>query len=202
MGMPQQARSEETRARILAHALELFAETGYETTGVAEICEKSGISKGAFYHHFPSKQAVFVVLLENWLSDLEKELTSAASQATNVPDALRLMASRFQDVLSLADGRVSIFLEFWMQARRDPEIWERAIRPFRQYRKIFERMLRQGIEEGSFQEIDYVTAALALVSMAVGILLQGVVDPRDEDWGTATVKSIELFIQGILRRNT
>ena len=61
--MPQQ-RSEETRARILAAALDRFARYGYDATGVAEICRAAGVSKGAFYHHFPSKQAAFLESVE------------------------------------------------------------------------------------------------------------------------------------------
>jgi len=202
MAKLQQARSEETRSRILNTALDLFGQAGYEPTGVAEICERCGISKGAFYHHFASKQALFIVLLEDWLSSVEKELTAAAAEAKSIPEALRMMACRFKDVLSLADGRVSIFLEFWTQARRDPEIWQRTIRPFRQYRRVFEAMIDQGIHEGSFKEVNPGIAALAMVSMAVGMLLQGVVDPQEQDWGSATVEAVDLFTQGMLRRNT
>jgi AcrR family transcriptional regulator len=201
MNVPQQARSEETRARILQAALELFAKNGYEITGVAEICEKSGVSKGAFYHHFPTKQSIFIVLLEEWLSGLEKELEAAAAQATSVPEALRNMASRMQGVLQLANGQISIFLEFWVQARRDPEVWERTIKPFRHYRKIFERLIRKGIEEGSIEKVDPALTAQALISMAVGTLLQGVADPAGARWDEVTVRSVELFIQAILRRN-
>jgi len=61
-----QQRSEETRKHILEAAQRLFSAKGYDATGVAEICQAAGVSKGAFYHHFLTKQAVFLVLLENW----------------------------------------------------------------------------------------------------------------------------------------
>jgi hypothetical protein len=112
------------------------------------------------------------------------------------------MADRMKGVLQLADGRISIFLEFWTQARRDTEVWERTIKPFRHYRRIFELLIRRGIEEGSFEPVDPVSTAFALVSMAVGMLLQGVVDPEGTDWSEVTVKSIDMFIQAIKRRST
>lgn len=60
-----QTRSEETRARILQAALTLFARLGYEAASVEDICVEAGVSKGAFYHHFPTKQAVFLQLLHD-----------------------------------------------------------------------------------------------------------------------------------------
>ncbi len=201
MGKTQQARSEVTRTRILESALTLFAQNGYEPTGVAEICESCGISKGAFYHHFPTKQAVFIELLEAWLADLEREMTEAAAGSSSVPDALRKMATRMQGILQLADGRVSIFLEFWNQARLDPEIWQRTIKPFRHYRKIFEHLIRRGVEEGSFRDVDPALTSLTLVSLAVGLLLQGVVDVKGEKWDEVTGQAVELFLQSILRRD-
>jgi AcrR family transcriptional regulator len=200
MGKPKQLRSEETRGRILQEALSLFARNGYETTGVAEICERSEISKGAFYHHFPSKQAIFLELLEEWLANLEKEIRRAAEEATTVPEAFHKMAERMKGILLEADGRVSIFWEFWIQARRDPEVWQRTIKPFRHYRKIFELLIRKGIEEGSFRDVDPTLTSQALVSMAVGMLLQGVVDPTGEKWDEATVDAVDFFIQAMMVR--
>jgi hypothetical protein len=55
--MPQQRRGEETHNRILDAALEAFARYGYDATGVAEICRRADVTKGGFYHHFPSKWA-------------------------------------------------------------------------------------------------------------------------------------------------
>jgi len=49
---------QDTRARILLTALELFALRGYESVGVMEISEKSGISKPTLYHHFGNKRGL------------------------------------------------------------------------------------------------------------------------------------------------
>lgn len=47
-----------TRDRILDAALECFLDQGYEHTSVSRIAERSGVSNGALFHHFPSKEAV------------------------------------------------------------------------------------------------------------------------------------------------
>ncbi len=140
--------------------------------------------------------------MEEWLGGLEKELTALAERASSVPEALREMVSRMQGVMQVADGRLSFFLEFWTQARRDPEVWERTIRPFRQYQSLFARLIQKGIDEGSFRAVDANTVSHALVSMAVGLLLQGIVDPAGERWGEVTTRAVEFFIHAMLRRDS
>ena len=52
-----------TRDRILAVALELFTEQGYEATSLREIAERLGVTKAALYYHFPSKDDIARELL-------------------------------------------------------------------------------------------------------------------------------------------
>jgi len=199
---PVQARSEETRGRILQAALRLFSEAGYDTTGVAGICSAAGVSKGAFYHHFATKQAVFLRLLEDWLQQLDADLQAALVGAPTVVDGLRGMAARTRGVFAAADGRLSILLEFWTQARKDPTVWERAVAPFQRYREVFAGIVRRGIAEGSFEPVDADKAAQALLSLAVGIILQGVLDPKAARWDRVTQDTIGMFVQGIGRKRS
>lgn len=66
--MPLQARAEATRRRILDSAVDLFSELGYGETGLADVLARAGVSKGAFYYHFDSKEAVAVAIIEDYRS--------------------------------------------------------------------------------------------------------------------------------------
>lgn len=59
MPEPKQARSRETQERIVRAALELVAERGREGPSVPEIASRAGVSVGAFYGRFPTKEALF-----------------------------------------------------------------------------------------------------------------------------------------------
>ncbi len=83
-----QERSQETRERILKAAVKLFAEKGYEASGVAQICSRSKVSKGSFYHHFPSKLTLFLELLKDWLNGIDVQLARTLEAATSVPEGL------------------------------------------------------------------------------------------------------------------
>lgn len=180
--------------------MRLFADKGYDSTGVAEICGAADVSKGAFYHHFPSKQALFLGLLGEWLESVDQGLAGAAKGAASVPDALLAMAAEMREVFAAADGRVQIFLEFWDQARHDPEIWKAFVAPFRRYQEFFAGMVRRGIEEGSFRDLDPQAAGLALVGLAVGIVVQGVLEPDAAAWDEVTRDAVRLLMDGMKRR--
>src|SRR5438445_797800 len=91
-----------TRERILNAAMEVFAARGYHGTVVDTITAASGTSKGAFYHYFPSKQAIFLTLMDELASDVEHgvELVIASEQG-----ALAKVEAALQVVLETAAAR-------------------------------------------------------------------------------------------------
>lgn len=56
----------EARARLLEAARSLVRHRGFAATSVDELCAAAGVTKGAFFHHFPSKEALGVALIEDW----------------------------------------------------------------------------------------------------------------------------------------
>jgi len=192
-----QQRSEETQARILEAALKNFSESGYDAASVDDICAEAGVSKGAFYHHFPSKQAVFLTLLNEWLKTVDASLEAA--RKPTVPETLTNMARMLPTIFSQADGRLPMFLEFWLQASRDETIWKATIAPYQRYLDYFAELVKQGIEEGSFRPVDPRSAAQVIVSFAVGLLLQGLLAPENIDWQQTSEQSIKILMKGLAK---
>ncbi len=197
----QQQRTEETRARILEAAEGCFARYGYDATGVAEICAEAGLSKGAFYHHFASKHAVFMELLNRWLRGLDEQMGLLRREEASVPEALLAMAGLVGSVLQAAgEGRFALFLEFWSQAVRHPQAWEVTIAPYHHYRDFFASMIEAGVAEGSLQAVDSQTAARVIVSLAMGLFIQGLLDPAGADWEQVAREGIRVMLEGLAKR--
>jgi TetR/AcrR family transcriptional repressor of nem operon len=56
----------EARARLIEAARGLVRHKGFAATSVDELCAKAGVTKGAFFHHFPTKEALGVALVDDW----------------------------------------------------------------------------------------------------------------------------------------
>jgi AcrR family transcriptional regulator len=198
MGLQQ--RAIETRTRILQAAEERFALEGYDATGVAEICKEAGVSKGAFYHHFDSKQEVFLQLLQDWLEGMNKQLSVLGKAHGEVTDRILTMTRVVRVVLQAAQKGLPIYLEFWSRALRDPEVMETMIEPFRQYRDFFAMMLEEGVQEGTLDLVDAPIAAQVILSFALGVLVQGIFDPDGADWEQVSKEGIGLLMKGYKKR--
>jgi len=195
-----QQRSIETRRRIMSAAVKLFATQGYNVSGVAEICNAAGVSKGAFYYHFPGKQDLFVAVLEEWLAGLDAELERIRDVSGSVTESLLSMTGMMGEVFSQAEGQLPMFLEFWVQAMRNPEIEALVIAPYRRYRQFFAGIIQQGIDQGEFADVDADMTAGMLVSMAVGYIVQGLGDPDGLDWSTQAQRGLERMVRSLERR--
>ena len=197
-----QQRSQKTHRQITESALALFSQKGYESTSVAEICAQAQVSKGAFYHHFKTKQALFLELLETWLTRIDNTLDQSRWAMSDVPQGLMVMANATKGILREADENLPMFLEFWSQARLDPAIWKATIAPYRRYQQYFASMIEEGIAEGSLKAIDPQIGAWMIVSFAVGLLLQCVLDPQGEDWGEVAGQGMQVLLDGLTRSKT
>ncbi len=192
-----QQRSEETRAHILQAAITLFAKNGYDASSVAEICQAAGVSKGAFYHHFASKQAVFQSLLEGWLAGLNLQMDALLNNAPDVPAGFMRLVSMASPIFRDAQGQFPMFLEFWTQSSRDPLLWATAIAPYRHFLQLFTDALAKGIQQGSIRAVDPKLTAQALLAMAMGVVLQQVMDPQETAGDGVAELGMRLLFEGL-----
>ena len=138
-------------------------------------------------------------LLDQWLQRLDAQINLIRAQQQNFSEALVTMTDLFQGVFQEGRGRLSIFLEFWTQAMRDPEVWRATVAPFQRYWDFFDAMIRSGIENGSLRSTDTNTAARVIVALAVGLLVQGLVDPDHSDWGKISQEGFNILLKGLER---
>jgi len=198
----EKQKSEETRNRILEAAEECFTRYGYDSTGVAEICNTAGVSKGALYHHFPSKQAIFVEMFETWMRSFVAEMERIRDSAASVPAALLRMVKMTGLIFQTASGQLPLFIEFLTKASRDPETWKATIAPYKFFRKFFADLIHRGIEEGTIQEVDPERTAQIIVAYGAGLVMQGVFDPEGGQWVDVGVQGITLILKGIIKKGT
>jgi AcrR family transcriptional regulator len=93
----QAERSRATKAALLAAARQLFAERGFAATGRDQIAELAGVTRGALYHHFESKEQLFEVVVEELEVEIAERITTAAMKGRDAAEELRLGCMAFLD---------------------------------------------------------------------------------------------------------
>jgi AcrR family transcriptional regulator len=95
---PLRARqAEATRSLLIAVARESFTEHGYAATSIDDIIQQAGVARGALYHHFSGKEALFRAVYETVEHEVVSRVMEAATSEASPWDAVRAGLSAFLD---------------------------------------------------------------------------------------------------------
>ncbi|MEV4597780.1 TetR/AcrR family transcriptional regulator [Amycolatopsis sp. NPDC049253] len=135
--------------RLLQHATKLFAKKGFDRTSVQEIVEAAGVTKGAMYHYFGSKDDLLYEIYARVLREQTSQLERVASSAAPLRE--RLAAAASDVVVSSIDNLDdnTIFLQSMHQLSADKRKAVRAER--RKYHERFRRLIEEGQASGEFR---------------------------------------------------
>ncbi|MBW8635750.1 TetR/AcrR family transcriptional regulator [Hoeflea sp. WL0058] len=104
-------RTETTTSALIAAARELFLSKGYAGAGTPEIVKKAGVTRGALYHHFEDKKALFAAVIEAELSAVADQIERAAPDAAAPFDALVEGGRAFFDAMAVEERTRLILIE-------------------------------------------------------------------------------------------
>ena len=171
-------QDQNTRQRILEAAVEAFASSGYHETKVDDIVRGSQTSKGAVYFHFPSKQDIFLGLVDQFARLLEdrlgRVLEEEASGVERVDAALRVCLDTFTRYRKLA----KIFL---IQAAGLGEEFEnKRLEIHRRFIGMIQAELENACQEGSLSGIDPEITAYAWMGAINEVVISWVHDGRPD----------------------
>ena len=177
-----------TRERILDGALDVFARKGYHRAIVDDIVRASGTSKGAVYHHFPNKEAVFVALVDDFAgllaSRLATEVGARQGALAKVEAALKAVLTTFTDNERLAR---LILLE---AVSLGPAYQRKRAEVADRFAALIRRYLDEAVADGSLPAVDTRVATLAWLGAVNEIVVQ---------WLHGTVDDVAATIPALTR---
>ena len=186
-------KGEETKKKIIEGAEILFTENGYDSTSVQDICNKVEISKGAFFYHFPTKEFLFLEILDKYLSELDKRMNEIEKKSKNTLRAMEEMVIILEEIFITSEGKFTIFLEFLRKASKETEIMKKISYQFQKYKKYVYEMIEKGKREGNIKkEIDSEFISQLIISLAIGMILKSslFLDKENEDFSKKGIKFI------------
>jgi len=121
----RERQAEATRQLLVSVARELFTQRGYAATSVEDIIQRAGVARGALYHHFPGKDALFRAVYDAVLADAASRVVMAAAAVPEPWGAVRAGLSAFLDAcLEPAFRRVVVLDSVSVLQQQD---WEGGI---------------------------------------------------------------------------
>jgi AcrR family transcriptional regulator len=93
----RERQAEATRQQLVDVARQLFTERGYAGTSIEDIIERAGVARGALYHHFPGKGALFAAVYQVVQAEVASAVVAAALTADDPAQAVHVGLSAFLD---------------------------------------------------------------------------------------------------------
>ncbi|MCL4415078.1 MAG: TetR/AcrR family transcriptional regulator [Actinobacteria bacterium] len=187
-------KSRETKNKILEAAMLCFSSKDYELTGVDEICEKAGITKGAFYYHFNAKQDLLLELLNQWMQKIGNILESAKQESKDFNSIFINLPHKIRPYFEKEINQISIFLKFFIKGISDPLMGNLVKQSYKDYLDFFSGIIQEGMEADVLKKYDPRKASRILFALTVGLLIQGLIDPEGEDWESFAKECIMFFL--------
>ncbi|MFP4512145.1 MAG: TetR family transcriptional regulator [Acidimicrobiales bacterium] len=168
------------REQLLAAAAKVFSEKGYSGTKIKDIVKASGLSSGALYGRFSSKDEL---LVEAVIGQVERSAVRRRFEGRTVGEVL-VDSGRAHGALSDAEATQ---LEAFIAARRQPQVAEAIAEAREQWRAtIAADMIRRAIDDGTADaDADFPSVVYFMESLNLGLMVQrgaGQYAPDAEAW--------------------
>jgi len=159
-------RSPDTRDRVLQVALSLFAEHGYRGTSLRDIARRIGIKAPSLLHHFPSKEQLYVAVLDRIFEGLEESAQRVLSGNDNFQERCRIAIVGAIDFIAASpDSMRIIWREMTEESGIGRQLFKRRLPPLFAMGVNF---IFRGQREGEFREVDPFHFLLSLNSITIG----------------------------------
>ena len=195
--MAENKTKEERQYQILEAAMEVFVINGYANTRMDDIVSQSGLSKGALYHHYPSKKDLFIALIDHWEVYCFPDFYSRNGTDRTASETLLDFAKAVLDVFKEKKYVFLAEVEFWALSNQDEEINERSKSLYKKLLILFELVLQKGVRTGEFKEIDTKVVSLIILSGFQGINWFCIFGEDQVSPETYNEESINIIIQSI-----
>jgi AcrR family transcriptional regulator len=195
--MPKIVDREQYRKQLLTESFELFAEIGYGKITMRQLAQKLGISTGTLYHYFPSKEAMFIQLVEELAQrDISNFLIQAESVPPDIRSRVRAILDFTQENRDYFSKQLTIGMDYYQQQVSKADVSKEDLS--QSYIAIYEQLDRETIEAiNNYLQIDNYAIGEFILTFVNGLLLCQLYQPNFKSWNAQAEILIEaIFLMG------
>jgi AcrR family transcriptional regulator len=188
------AAKEARRIQILDAAVRCFARRGYYETTIEDLVTETGLSRGALYLYYSSKEALYLAISERWGCGLEEAIRARLTPDLSPASILQVLIEVNGEHVQAEADACRILMEGWNLAYHIPVLAERKAQQQAHSVAALSQLLRAGIEAGEFRtDMQVETQARILMATLHGLMVQWHRQPGSVDWHAVA----EEFIRGL-----
>lgn len=173
---------EQTRDRLLAAAATVFAERGYEQASLDEISATAGLTKGAIYSNFGSKDDLFYALMSSQINARLSQITDSIGAHATFAEFSRDAGRVLRDTTAGDPEWHVTFIEFWTRAMRNPTLR----RDFAAHRRLAREAIAKYLDDqaarlGVTLPLPAPQLAIVLLALSNGLAIEQLLEPQCAD---------------------
>ncbi len=140
-----------TRERVLDVAVDLFARQGFDGTTVAQVVRGAGLTKGGFYHHFASKEALLFEVYGELIAHQQQHLNAIIARRLPPAETLRAVIVDLVETTAASTQRALVFSREMNRLGDERTAEYRAAR--RRYHNRVRSLIQRGQSSGAFATV-------------------------------------------------
>jgi len=194
---PRPDVSEERKAQILEAATIVFTKHGFADARMDDIVAQSGLSKGAIYWYFDSKDAIIVSILDQIFDYGTGYIRELLEREDSAKMKLEVFVETTIRELEKMKPLMPIFFDFWSLSVRKKTINQTIKKYYQSFLDLIEPILEQGIQQGEFHPVVVSETAIAIGAMLEVTILFYVYFTDIIDLESQFRSNLDLILEGI-----
>lgn len=150
------------KEQLLAAAAKLFKQKGYATTTMRDLAAEVGIEAASIYHHLKSKEEILELICFDMADKLSTAIQEVNDIYFNAEERLRMAIKSHVRILTQHPNYSAVFIHDWKHLSSEKLSQFIALRDA--YEKGFRLIVKEGINEDVFDQVDERFAALTILS--------------------------------------
>lgn len=198
---PRPNVSDERKSQILNAAEDVFTKKGFDEARMDDIADKTGLSKGALYLYFKSKDELIIAILDRIFQHEFKRLENLDLDDMKAAEAVwKLTELITKDILGLM-RLIPIIYEFLALAFRNKYVQLALKKYVNRYLDILVPIIQRGIDSGELRPVDAREVAVAMSAIIEGTLLLWVYDKSIVEPEYHIRSGMKLLLEGVQARS-
>src|SRR5512138_1827928 len=195
--MQTRLTTQERQAEIVAAALRLARDAGPALITTGDIAAAVGVTQGAVFKHFPTKDAIWVAAM-GWVREQLLQALGAAADASATPlDALAGMFRAHVDFV-IAHPGVPRFIFHELQQPADSPAKQEVRAVLQAYRKLLLGVIDRALEQRAVaSDLDREAAATAFIGLIQGLVMQAMLSGRPGAMRQQAERVLSLYLRGV-----